>query len=109
MGIRLTFSEYLDSKKTLREAIKKTPQRLMKYNVKRHCKLMVENSDGKQYLSLNPGQIINVTWLYEDKHNPIPLRIFFTDVKRISEDERFYTSWSGEKLSKWLTKNSKGK
>lgn len=103
---QMSFSEYVNSKQKLREAVRIKPQKTRRYSVRRPCRLMVRNSKGKKYLPLNKGQIVNVVWLYDNRKKPIPMRIFFSGVKTIDEDERFYTTWSGEKLESWLGKNA---
>lgn len=102
----MLFSEYINSKERLREAVKVHPQQTVGYNIRRACRLMIQNSEGKQYLPLNIGHIVKVIWLYENRKSSLPVRIFFKNVKNIDEDSRFYTSWSGDKLEKWLNKNS---
>jgi hypothetical protein len=107
--MKLVFSEYLKSKEKLREAVHKTPQVTKSYKVTRHCRLMVQSSDGKQYLPLNPGVIISIVWLYQDRRTPLPLRISFEGVNSIEEGKKFYTSWGSDKLEKWLKKNTESK
>lgn len=103
---KISFTDYIHSKEQLREAVKRTPQKTVGYKVKRYCRLMVQNSEGKQYLALNPGHIVKVIWLYEKSRKPLPIRIFFEGVKTIDPESRFYTSWGSEKLASWLDKNT---
>lgn len=106
---KISFAEYLNSKEKLREAVTRSPQRVTAYQIKSYCRLMVESNGSKQYLPLCPRQIVKVIWLYENRRKPIPIRIYFENVKSVDPDLRFYTHWSGEKLTNWLNKNSHSK
>lgn len=107
MGLRFTFKQYLNSKKQLREAVKKTPKRSAEYTIRKYCKLVVgESSDTKDYITLKPGHIILIDWLYTNIDNPTPINIQFSGLNKINESHKFKTYWEGAKLSKWLERNS---
>lgn len=109
MEKKLTFLEYLESKKKLREAVENIPQRTARYSVRKYCKLVVgESKDDKQYINLKPKHQILIEWRYDTLDNPTPLSIQF-DGPNVNPDEDFDTFWSGEKLLKWLSRNANEK
>lgn len=105
---KLTFKEYLDSKEQLREAVSKTPRRNAEYTVRKYCKLVIgESKDEKDYVPLKPKHKVFVDWLYEDVDNPTILGIRFEGVRTVDSDGEFQTFWSGDKLLKWLVRNTR--
>ena len=108
MEKKLTFKEYLESKQKLREAIEKTPRRQAEYNVYKYCKLVIgESKDEKEYVNLKPNQTITVEWLYEDVDDPTVISIKFDGVKDKDAGDEYETFWSGERLLKWLGRNTR--
>lgn len=108
MGKKLTFKEYLESKEKLREAIQNTPQRVAKYHVRKYCKLVVgESKDVKEYISLKPKQTLLVEWLYNDIDDPTIINIKMEGVRDIDPEDEYETFWSGERLQKWLLRNTR--
>lgn len=108
--MKLTFKEYLESKKKLLEAIQKSPVQRSVYNVKRYCKLVViENvdDDTKVTLLLKPNQQVIVEWKYDTPEDPTPVHIRIEDTKKPELCETEYcTDWKGLKLKGWLSKNT---
>lgn len=103
---RMTFREFLESVETLREAARQTPVQTSKYVVRKYCKIPLgESKDQREYIPLKPKQHICVEWLYNDLDNPTPLSVTFEN--HDCEGEEYDTFWSGEKLSKWLTRNAR--
>lgn len=104
---KLTFKQYVDSKKQLLEAIKETPVHSSTYVIKKYCKLIVgESKDNKESISLKPSNVINVQWLYESVDNPKPLLLTFEGVRGTISDDEYNVYWSGSKLQEWLLKNA---
>lgn len=108
--MKLTFKEYLDSKKKLLEAITRSPVQRSVYDVNRYCKLAVledENDENKITLLLKPKQQVVVEWKYENVDSPTPVHIRIEDEKNpeLCETE-YYTDWKGLKLKGWLSKNT---
>ena len=107
MGKQISFKEYLASKNVLREAVHTTPKHVAKYTVKKYCKLVVgESKEKKEYVSLKPKQKIFVEWLYENTTNPTILSIAFDGVSDKNTNEKHNSPWRGERLLKWLLKNT---
>jgi hypothetical protein len=105
---RLTFKEYLDSKKQLLMAINEHPIQTVTYDVVSYCKLIVGEKVDKYQVSLKPKQSIIVEWEYENVHTaPKPISIRFENVRDVDEYEEFVTYWSGDKFKSWLNKNTK--
>ena len=101
---QLTFKQYLSSKEKLREAIKNTPKQTIQYTVNKYYKLVVgESKDKKDYVSFKPKHKINVEWLYENIDDPTPLKI---NISKDDSNDEYVTFWSGQKLSKWLLRNT---
>ena len=104
----LTFKQYLETKEKLREAIKSTPQRTAEYIVRKYSKLPIgESKEFKQFVAVKPKHRIIVEWLYNDIDNPTPLNIRFEGVDNIESVVDYATPWSGSKLVKWLTRNTR--
>lgn len=100
---KLTFKQYMDSKRKLLEAIKETPITSTAYVIKKYCAIRVgESKENRHQVSLKPKQRIIVEWRYDDIKNPDPISIIFDD---ISPDEN-EVYWTGAKLSNWLYKNA---
>jgi len=107
MAKKLTFKEYVESKKRLREAVKSTPRREVQYTVRKYCKLIVgESKETKEQIILKPNQTITVEWLYDNFDNPTPLNIMFEGVKTVDVDKTFQTLWEGYRLERWLMRNA---
>ena len=105
---KLTFKQYYESKKQLREAIKETPQQSVEYTVYKYCKLVVgENKEEKEQINLKPNQKIRVEWLYETIDNPTPLKICFEGLNDIDPNNNYATYWQGSKLQQWLARNTR--
>lgn len=108
MGKKLTFKDYLDSKEKLREAVEKTPQRIASYAVRKYCKLVVgESKETKEYISLKPKHNVLVEWLYNDIDNPTVINIKVEGVVGVDSADPYETFWSGERLQKWLLRNTR--
>jgi hypothetical protein len=108
MGKKLTFKQYLDSKEKLREAVNRTPKRTAEYTVRKYCKLVVgESKEEKEYVNLKPKHKIFVEWLYENTDNPTILSIKFDGVKDVPTNEERKSLWQGERLLKWLLRNTR--
>lgn len=105
---KLTFKQYLDSKKRLREAIKQTPVRKAEYVMRKYCKLPVgESKDDKLYVALKPKHKLIIEWNYRDIDNPDLVSISFENVDGISNEEDFESFWSDERFKKWLLRNTR--
>lgn len=108
MGKKLTFKEYLDSKERLREAVNRTPKRTAEYTVRKYCKLVVgESKEEKEYVNLKPKHKIFVEWLYENTDNPTILAIKFDGVQDVSPEDEHKSLWQGERLLRWLLRNTR--
>jgi hypothetical protein len=107
MAEKLSFTEYLNSKATLRGAVGNIPQRTVEYDVKKYCKLSVgESKADRVHVPLKPNHKILVDWLYDDPDNPTPLNLRFEGTTEYDAEEHV-ANWSGERLLKWLMKNAK--
>ena len=104
---KLSFKDYLESKKQLLQAIKESPIQTVNYDITTYCKLIVGEKDDKQTISLKPKQSIVIEWEYSDINDvPNPISIRFEDVRDVDDLEEFTTYWSGDKLRCWLQKNA---
>lgn len=104
---KLSFKEYLISKQKLREAVLNAPHYTSSYNIKKYCKMVVgESMEDREDISLKPKQSIIVEWLYDNMASPTILNVRFEGVENIDPDEEFETVWTGERLLKWLTRNT---
>jgi len=107
MADKLSFTDYLQSKETLRSAADCVPQRTVEYDVSIYCRLTVgESKEERQHVSLKPKHKILIDWLYDDPDNPTPLNLRFEGTE-IHDTEEHAASWNGERLLKWLMKNAK--
>lgn len=100
---KLTFKQYMESKRKLMEAIKETPIASTTYSIKKYCKIRVgESKETRQEVALKPRHRIIVEWQYDDIKNPEPISIVFDDISQ----EEFDIYWTGAKLNEWLYKNA---
>lgn len=108
MGKKLSFKDYLESKERLREAVTKTPKRTVEYTVRKYCKLVLgETKDDKEYVNLKPKHKIFIEWLYENTDNPTILSIKFDGIQDKTTEDEHLTFWQGERLLKWLVRNTR--
>lgn len=100
---KISFKEYMESKRKLLEAIKETPIASLKYSVTKYCKMRVGETTDKRYeVALKPRQTILVEWKFDDIQQPEPISIIFDDIS--PEEHEVY--WTGTKLTEWLSKNA---
>lgn len=108
MGKKLTFKEYLESKRRLLEAIKENPHQTVCYNVRRYCKVAVgESKENKHYINLKPHQTILVEWLFTAPDTPTIVGLKFDKVPGVELAEEFSPFWSTERTHKWLQRNTR--
>lgn len=104
---KLTFKEYIDSKKQLRAAIEKNPVITKTYKVNKYCKLPVVENNTRRMLSLTPKTIMIVEWLYEDCDcEPTATSFRFEDLREVESLEDFNSDWKPEKFNKWIQTNT---
>ena len=105
---KITFKEYLESKEKLRQAISESPVYTATYSVKKYCKIPVgESKETKEYVALKPKQKVIVEWKYDDIDNPDIISLRFENVKDIATEELYEMFWTGTRLQKWLTTNTR--
>lgn len=105
MPSKMTFAQYVESKKTLREAVGEIPKRTVEYEVKTYCKLSVgETRELREHVPLKPKHKILIDWLYLDPEAPTPLNLRFEGTTHDEEDHT--PNWPSERLLKWLMKNT---
>lgn len=105
---KLTFKQYLEENKKLREAVTNVPVQSVTYVVNKYCKIPVGDSkEDKEFVALKPKHKVVVEWRYDSIDNPHALKIMFEGVKEVNEDDDFKSFWSDEKLQKWLIRNTR--
>jgi len=104
MSGKLSFKEYLQSKETLRKAVKEVPKTQIEYEVKKYCTFPIGESSDKQKIKLKPSNRLFISWLCEDKNNPKAVKVEFegTDADETTEKP----TWNDAKLLKWLLNNT---
>ena len=107
--MKLSFKEYLDSKKRLLEVINVTPIQRSTYEISKYCKLVLHEDEVKQTVLLKPGHQLVVEWRYDHLDDPTPISIIIEDVKKsqMPTDVEYSTHWTGKKLQSWILKNTK--
>lgn len=104
---KMSFSQYLDSKEKLREAVENTPVQITEHTVYKYCKFSVGEQENKEQISLKPKHKVLVEWVYNDIDNPDVSSIRFKDVEGIDSEQEFDTFWSNYRLQKWLNTNTR--
>jgi len=105
---KITFKEYLQSKEKLRQALTESPVHLATYSVNKYCKIPVgETKATKEYIALKPKHKVIVEWKYEDIDNPDVLSVRFENMKEDTTKELYEMFWTGQRLQKWLTTNTR--
>lgn len=99
-----SFKDYLESKNRLKESIKNNPVFENSYSVNSYCKLPVLDGDKKDNILLKPTSKIIIEWKYENQDVVTPLSIRFMN-SNASDENKYKTSWSGDKMKKWLSKH----
>lgn len=101
MKKKLSFKEYLDSKKSLKEALKRDSLIKSTYVVETYCRLSVGTKEEKETILLKPGESISVFWSYKNQFDEVP-----TPTLLEKNNRKFDLHWNNNKLSKWLKKNT---
>jgi hypothetical protein len=104
---KLTFSEYLKSKETLRGIVARDPKIVKEYVVNAYNKLGVKLNDQTVQILVKPNQKLIVEWLYDlSDEEPSITSIRIVGHKTYNEDVTFTSSWSGNRLKKWIMKHT---
>lgn len=104
MSGKLSFKEYLESKETLRDALKETPKTKVEYEVNKYCTFPIGDPATRQTIKLKPRNKLLISWLHEDIKNPKALKVSFEGTDSDNTDEQ--PTWSDTKLLKWLLNNT---
>ena len=104
MSGKLSFKDYLDSKETLRSAIKETPKTKIEYEVKKYCTFPIGESEERQAIKLKPHNRVFIEWLCEDRKKPKAVKVTFEGTDDDSADD--VPTWKEPKLLKWLLNNT---
>jgi len=113
MTTKISFSQYLDSKKQLLESIKRDPIITTSYTVVKYCKLPIASNDDaneKQYIELKPKHIIEVVWHYKNDLKDIDINEMQRQplkIKLIDQCVEFALQLKEQKLTKWLQTNTR--
>lgn len=100
---KISFKEYVESKRKLLEAVKETPIASLTYSVKKYCKIRVgESKEDRQEIALKPKYKMIVEWRYDDINEPEPVSVIIEDLG----PEEYDIYWNGLKLKEWLNKNA---
>lgn len=105
MKTSLSFKDYLDSKKVLREAEDKIPVLTKDYESKKYCKfplLKEKNSDDKKYISLKPKDKLRITWKYYNLENPTPISVNIVKEDIDENDKEYFFTWNENKINSWV-------
>lgn len=106
--MKLTFKQYLESKKQLHKAIENTPVTIVEYEVCKYCSIVIgETKEESSIVGLRPKQKIIVQWRYDNINNPTPDYVRIVGTTMLDESEEQITYWSGQKLQKWLSRHTR--
>lgn len=101
---KLSFKDYVESKKQLRNAAADCPKYFCLYEVNKYCKLpLLENDNSseeeKVYIAFKPKDKIKIFWEAFNLDAPTAHYILI-----ISEniEKKYYFNWNNEKITKWL-------
>lgn len=96
---KISFSEYYQSKETLKRAADNSPKYFLIYEVMKYCKIpLLIDYDDKDYVSLKPKDVIKILWEGTTNNSAIAHYIIING----DEHKRFKFSWNGNKVSNWL-------
>jgi hypothetical protein len=102
---RITFREYFESIQVLKNAVNAVPKKTSNYSLTKYCKLPILEADtNKNYISLKPKDVLEITWEYHNPDSPTP-----TSIKIISENQEkttIYPAWSHAKFFKWVNNST---
>lgn len=100
-NMRLSFSDYVESKNILKNAIEDAPKHKQCFNVTKYCKIPVNENfktNEKTYFSLKPKDSVEVIW---EKHDTQMIVRYII----INEEYNYFPTWSNKKFSNWLSLN----
>lgn len=104
---KLSFKEYLESKTQLKQIAEETSAlHVAEYDVKKYCKLVVSEHAKRLFVPLKPKSRILIEWLYANTKVPTPVSIRLENVKSVDPEAEHETPWKGERLLKWLIRNT---
>lgn len=101
--MRLSFSEYIESKNILKLAVEDAPKHKQIFNVTKYCKIPVHEdfkSNTKEYIGLKPKDSVEVIW--ETHESQMIVRYII-----INEQYNYFPTWTNKKFCNWLTMNCK--
>lgn len=100
MKINLSFRDYLESKRKLKNAGENCPRVKHLYEVRKYCKIPLNDgiNEEKVYISLKPKDTLEILWEYESIEHPIPKQIILT----FDNDQTMFFTWSNPKIIKWV-------
>lgn len=102
---KISFKEYLESKKRLQEAIQNEADYTINYRITRYCRLVVENESKKEPINLKPGHMITINWRKRDE-TPEPINIIFENIKNTVPGKKYKTTMERFVFLRWLGRNS---
>ena len=109
---KISFLQYLDSKKQLLESIKRDPIIINEHIITKYCKIAIGDITEKKFIDFKPKTQIQIVWQYENilkevdinemQRHPLKLKVLEQDVL-----VEYDLSYKDEKLTKWLSSNTK--
>lgn len=107
MARQLSFKEYYESKRKLREACDNVPRIRNEYRLVKYCKFPVFeslDSDDKIYVSFKPKDKIEILWEKANEFDDYPSA---KCIVLISEDDKeVFPCWNNKKMHKWIENNT---
>ena len=101
--MRLSFSEYIESKNVLKMAAEDAPKHRQSFNIIKYCKIPVHEdfkSNIKTYVALKPKDVVEVVW---EKHEDSMIVRYII----LNEEYNYFPTWANTKFCNWLTINCK--
>lgn len=102
---KISFKDYLESKRRLQEAIQNEAHYTINYRITRYCRLVVENDSKKEPINLKPGHMITINWR-KLAESPEPMDITFENTKNTVPGKKYRTTMERFVFIRWLGRNS---
>lgn len=103
MRTPISFVDYLESKKRLKEADENIPKMVKQYKPVKYCKVPLrenKNTEEKNYIPLKPTDRVEILWEFSNLERPTPKTIIIESDKL--DDDTMYFIWNDAKVRKWV-------
>lgn len=105
---KLTFKQYLESKKQLLDAVNNVPTAVIEYQITKYCTLpYVDEGNEEHTLNLGPKNKILIEWTFYSDRLRLPTGFTVINSPNIDPEDVLQVIWETSKLDKWILRYTK--